>query len=748
MNQNPYDSRNLSVGLSLLVPLRCACPTRNQTSSGVKFLLTYLITWGDSVSSIAKMFGTDEQSINAANDLMADQTIFSLTPIMVPLKTEPATNKSPNPSFVPASEGISIGSTSMAKPGCQERCGNVSIPYPFGIGDYCYYNKTYSILCNHSNSNPAVPFLQYLDLKVLEFLPDFSVRVVYNSVASTCRGHSNKDLSISVDFPFTFSTTYNYFTAVGCDISASFARRNGKNDTDTDTDGCMLLCNRTLDPMSPSTYCAGHTCCKKPIPSRLNMYDVKVLHLDTSGASNSCSIAFLADRNFSEYNQFDLSSNMKELNSASYRIPAVLDWVIENVTCEEARKGRALGDGCGKNTNCVDSDDGHGFKCHCSEGFQGNPYLHNGCKGSKPGTSVVVILISGIGIALTLITLIAISLWSYTQFVKRQQIRLKQKFFKKNGGLLLQQEISSHDYSVENIKIFPIEELERATDNFNQSRILGNGGFGTVYKGMLSDGKIVAIKKSKIVDDSQIDQFINEVVILSQINHRNIVKLFGCCLETQVPLLVYEFVLNGTLSYHLHDEGQASSLSWENRLRIATEIAGALAYLHSAASNPIYHRDIKSTNILLDGNYRAKVADFGISRTVPFEKTHLTTLVQGTFGYLDPEYFHTGQFTEKSDVYSFGVVLLEILTAQKAIFFNGDQEERSLIMHFVSSMKENRLFEVLEARVIQEGHMEQLLAVSKLAKKCVKVNGKKRPGMKEAAAVLEGLRSFHGHPDR
>ena len=145
--------------------------------------------------------------------------------------------------------------------------------------------------------------------------------------------------------------------------------------------------------------------------------------------------------------------------------------------------------------------------------------------------------------------------------------------------------------------------------------------------GMLIYGKIVAIKKSKVIDEGKLEEFINGVVILSQINHRNVVKILGCCLETEVPLLVYEFNPNGTLSQYLHDQNEEFPTTWDMRLRIATEVARTLLYLHSAASTPIYHRDIKTTNILLDNKYRTKVEDFGTSRSIVVDQTHLITVV-------------------------------------------------------------------------------------------------------------------------
>lgn len=320
-------------------------------------------------------------------------------------------------------------------------------------------------------------------------------------------------------------------------------------------------------------------------------------------------------------------------------------------------------------------------------------------------------------------------------------MKLKQAFFKRNGGLLLQQEIYSAEGNyVEKTRIFSSNELEKATDNFSESRVLGQGGQGTVYKGMLEDGRIVAIKKSIAMQSVGVEQFINEVVILSQINHRNVVKLLGCCLETEVPLLVYEFIPNGTLYHHLHNPSEDLSLSWEMRLTIAWEVAGALYYLHSATSVPVYHRDIKSSNIMLDEKYRAKVADFGTSKSVSLERTHVTTQVQGTFGYLDPEYFQSSQFTDKSDVYSFGVVLAELLTGQGPILRVGTDESRGLATHFILSMEQGQLFEILERQVLEQGSEEEIAEVAELALRCLNLSGRKRPAMREVAVALENLR--------
>jgi len=204
---------------------------------------------------------------------------------------------------------------------------------------------------------------------------------------------------------------------------------------------------------------------------------------------------------------------------------------------------------------------------------------------------------------------------------------------------------------------------------------------------------------------------------------------------------VYEYIPNGDLFKRLHDESDDYTMTWEVRLRIAIEIAGALTYMHSAASFPIFHRDIKTTNILLDEKYRAKVSDFGTSRSVTLDQTHLTTLVAGTFGYMDPEYFLSSQYTHKSDVYSFGVVLVELITGEKPLSRVRSEEGRGLATHFLEAMKENRVIDIIDIRIKDESKLEQVMAVAKLARKCLNRKGKNRPNMKEVSNELERIRS-------
>ncbi|XP_035546997.1 wall-associated receptor kinase-like 22 [Juglans regia] len=649
-----------------------------------------------------------------------------------------------------ATAALAAATNGSALPNCPNWCGDVEIPYPFGIGEGCYLNKNFSVNCTKSWDGRLRP--QVGDVVVQKISIQGQIDM-FMKIVEVCNNGS--ELSTNFQYStrlrvssnaFTISNTQNLFIAVGCD---TYAFLYGNQNNENFSMGCMSICQNQSIVLNGS--CSGMGCCWLEIPERLSNIRLEVrTHSYRNHTKvlnfNPCSYAFVVKKQLFKFSPIYLSS--LQINRT---IPMVLDWTIGNERCKYAQlKTDYI---CGGNSTCDDPENGYGYRCQCKKGYEGNPYLPLGCKDvdecislEKPcagrnarcintdgsytcastGLGVLFLLIGGWG--------------SYKVVKKRKRIERRKEFFKRNGGLLLQHQISQSELNVENTKLFNSKDLERATDHFNVNRILGQGGQGTVYKGMLDDGRIVAVKKSKITDEGKLQEFINEVVVLSQINHRNIVKLLGCCLETEVPLLVYEFVPNGTLSKYLSDQNEEFPLTWDMRLRIAIEIAGALYYLHSEASLRIYHRDIKSTNILLDDKYRAKLADFGTSRSVDIDQTHLTTLVHGTFGYLDPEYFQSSQFTEKSDVYSFGVVLVELLTGEKAVSLTRAPEPRGLASYFIDSMEENNLFDILDKRILKEAVEEELIAVANLAKRCLSLDGKKRPTMKEVSMELEAVK--------
>lgn len=296
----------------------------------------------------------------------------------------------------------------------------------------------------------------------------------------------------------------------------------------------------------------------------------------------------------------------------------------------------------------------------------------------------------------------------------------------------------------ENATIMSLRDLRKATSNFSASFQIGAGGFGTVYTGRLHDGTIVAIKRSRHeASDKYKEQFLNEVKILSQVHHRHLVRLLGCCLENKVAVLVIEYVSNGTLLQHLKGQ-RGGPLSWDQRLRVAFQTAEALAYLQSAANPPIFHRDVKSSNILMDENLNAKVADFGISRLATLEATHVSTkVVQGTIGYIDPEYYQSFQLTGKSDVYSFGVVLLELLSAQAAVDMSRGYEDASLVNMALPLITTGQLQILLDPAIVASYDTAEdknsMDSVANLAVACLSFRARDRPSMMEVVGELQSL---------
>ncbi|CAL4985377.1 unnamed protein product [Urochloa decumbens] len=559
--------------------------------------------------------------------------------------------------------------------------------------------------------------------------------------------------------------------------------RNGSNTTyssvisrcfSTCTSGpsdCLVRVGHGAGPHGD--YCSGHDgCCHAPIPTGSKFILTEIETANSQSANTSqCELlpfAFISEEGLT--NQWYRILNKANMSTPYYMAsPAVFGWAVKQDVLAPADNSRQCpGDVSSRLCKSEHSDcrqENGGFTCYCSNGYHGNPALHHrrmprfwlgadinechnatlrstcfgdcnnlpghfecqcpqgthgnpleisGCISSRTGLIIGLSVASGPLLVLVLGTRLVL------HKLKERKIKvLKQQYFKQNRGQLLQQLVSQNADIAERM-IIPIDELAKATNNFDRARELGGGGHGTVYKGILSNLQVVAIKKSRITVQKEIGEFINEVAILSQINHRNVVKLFGCCLETEVPLLVYEFVSNGTLYNHLHVEG-AGSLSWGNRLRIATEIARSLAYLHSSVSMQIIHRDIKSSNILLDDTLTSKISDFGASRYIPTDKSGLTTRVQGTIGYLDPMYFYTGGLTEKSDIYSFGVILIELLTRKKPFSYLSAEGD-GLVAHFVNLLTEGNLVQITDLQVIEEGG-EKVQEVAALAASCVNIRG-------------------------
>ncbi|KAJ8497636.1 hypothetical protein OPV22_008188 [Ensete ventricosum] len=672
-------------------------------------------------------------------------------------------------------------SPNVWSPRCTETCGGISIPYPFGIGDGCF-REGFEVTCERVNGS-ATPraFLggSESNITVEEIsLPGGQLHILngiswdcFNSTGGVVGSQTNSlDLG---DKPFWVSSTKNRFTTMGCNVVGLLLG----GDNYTYGTGCVSICLEGASIASGS--CSGTGCCQTTIPEKMDNFTTGMAYFTNLSSyvdDSSCTYAFIADQDGFSFNKSDLGNHTFR-DKYKDGVPLVLDWVAGNQTCDEAK--RNLSSYACRSSDCIDSTTPPGYTCNCSTGFQGNPYVPDGCKdidecnlttqykcygdcSNTPGdyicscpkgqssknpksescvpdkgipTSTKIVIGSCVGLVLFITCIFFIIL----SFQRRKLLREKDKFFQQNGGLRLYEEIRSKQ--IDTVKIYSKEDLEKATDNFDKSRELGRGGHGTVYKGNVDGGREVAIKRSKVVTEDQSEEFVREMIILSQINHKNIVKLLGCCLEVEIPMLVYEFIPNGTLFDFIHGNDGAL-IPMTTRLRIARDSAEALAYLHTSASPPIVHGDVKSLNILLDHDYVPKVSDFGASRMMSVDEAQFITMVQGTLGYLDPEYLLLRQLTAKSDVYSFGVVLVELITRKKAIYYDASRQGKALASSFVEAMKDSRLEEILDDQITGKENMDVIQEIAELAKQCLNIKGDERPAMREVAEKLHSLGGF------
>ncbi|XP_050223421.1 proline-rich receptor-like protein kinase PERK9 [Mercurialis annua] len=289
---------------------------------------------------------------------------------------------------------------------------------------------------------------------------------------------------------------------------------------------------------------------------------------------------------------------------------------------------------------------------------------------------------------------------------------------------------------------FTYDELHNATNGFSSQNLLGEGGFGSVYKGSLPDGREVAVKQLKVGGGQGEREFKAEVEIISRIHHRHLVSLVGYCISDNRRLLVYDYVSNNTLHFHLHGEGRPV-LDWAARVKVAAGAARGIAYLHEDCHPRIIHRDIKTSNILLDNNFEAKVSDFGLAKLALDANTHVTTRVMGTFGYMAPEYASSGKLTDKSDVFSYGVVLLELITGRRPVDSSqpiGDESlvqwARPLLGHALANEEFNGLVDPkLENNFVES----EMFIMIEAAAACVRHSAAKRPRMGQVVRAFDGL---------
>lgn len=393
----------------------------------------------------------------------------------------------------------------------------------------------------------------------------------------------------------------------------------------------------------------------------------------------------------------------------------------ESLSVDECR--RCLDSAKKEVMGCLPSADGRGMNAGCFLRYSTQKFYENDSQGgggnsglSSPGAKVAVVLAA---VAFLMIS-------SFAGYAAYMRI-LKRREEKKNMGML------SNSFNKSGLK-YKYETLEKATNFFDISNKLGQGGAGSVYKGTLPNGDVVAVKRLFFNTRQWVDEFFNEVNLISAIEHKNLVKLLACSIEGPESLLVYEFVPNKSLDHFLFDKDKVQILSWKQRMGVILGTAEGLAYLHGGCHVRIIHRDIKSSNILLDKDFSPKIADFGLVRTFGADRSHLSTGIAGTLGYMAPEYIVRGQLTEKADVFSFGVVVLEIACGKRNNAFVEDSG--SLLQTVWKLYKDGVVAEAIDPLLDGDFPEQEALQVLQIGLLCTQASAALRPSMAQVVEFL------------
>ncbi|XP_066338603.1 wall-associated receptor kinase 2-like isoform X2 [Miscanthus floridulus] len=653
-------------------------------------------------------------------------------PLITKLSLLQAVSKTMSPLMVPvllvlAATAATADNSMSVMPGCQQSCGGVDIPYPFGTGTGCF-RKGFEVACINNNNGSAGEILvlattdQTIRVLQLSVSPVPEARVLlpvawqcFNTTGDVTGSYSG-DVDFNREGVYRISNTQNELFVLGCN---TYAYTNGVRVHNSRFrykyfTGCITVTNDATDPRDGA--CAGLGCCHVDIPPGIT--DTSMSMPGWSHANQDfcpCDYAFIVEKGNYTFKVSDLLSTHIPNNQTmplhvDWTMPLRLDWAIRDngstaaVSCAQAPNKTDHEYACrSSRSECVDSTNGPGYFCNCTKGYEGNPYIVGGCTNINeclhpesypcPSGSKCIDtdggykcqckfgrrgkqcgpLIPTTALAL-LATFVAVILGSVA--IVLLQTRNNRKTFNKNGGKILE---------AKGIKTYTKRELKNITDRY--SKRLGEGHYGIVYEGKIMDGseaKKVAVKCStakrvvhrwkKLIRPHVPQQgleedgsFINEIKFQFSVTHKNMVQLLGCCLETDIPILVFEFVSNGSLDDALHSDMNPCTLSLLERLDIAIGSAEAIAYMHSLDidNQKHVHGDIKPSNILLDDSLSPKVSDFGSSRLLSVDNYYVRA-VAGDTGYMDPLYIKTQHFTLECDVYSFGVVLLELITRKRA----------------------------------------------------------------------------------